>query len=200
MRRALFVLCTLVWASPQARADWRPVLAKEGIEVSQQPVEGRKVPMFRAVGTVAADPDRVLEVLQDVDQHTRWMPELTESRVVRQTEDEIWVYRLQNAPWPVSDRDMVVRSRIQVIDPGKDFRIDFDAVTLDEVPPSRGVIRVSHLHGHYRVQSIAPGRSRGEYEVDVDLGGSLPDWLASQVGRDNPIDTMLGLRAQLARD
>ena len=88
------MLCTWLWASPQALADWRPVLTHEGIEVTEQPVEGRKVPMFRAVATLAADPDRVLEVLQDIDQHTRWMPDLTETRVLRQTENEVWVYRL----------------------------------------------------------------------------------------------------------
>lgn len=194
------MLCTWLWASPQALADWRPVLTHEGIEVTEQPVEGRKVPMFRAVATLAADPDRVLEVLQDIDQHTRWMPDLTETRVLRQTENEVWVYRLQNAPWPVSDRDMVVRSRLRVIVPGKDFRIDFDAVTLDEVPAKRGVVRVPYLQGHYQIQALEPGRSRIVYEVDIDLGGTLPDWLASRVGRENPVNTVLGLRAQLARD
>ena len=200
MRSALFLLSILAWASPEAVAEWRTVLDHDGIEVSQQPVEGRKVPMFRAVATLAADPEEVLVVLQDVDQHTRWMPDLTESHVVRQTQDEIWVYRLQNAPWPVSDRDMVVRSRFRVIEPDKVFRIDFEVVALDEVPPKRGVVRVPHLRGHYQIQSLEPGSSRIVYEVDVDLGGTLPDWLASRVGRDNPVETLQGLRAQLARE
>lgn len=200
MRWGMVPCCILVWAATAAHGDWQKVLTREGIEVSQQPVEGRKVPMFRAVGEVAADPERVLAVLQDIDSHTRWMPDLSESRVVREAENEVWVYRVQDAPWPVSDRDVVVRSRLKVLEPGKDLRIDFDSVTVDEISPNRGIVRIPHLRGHYRIQALAPGRSRVLYEVDVDLGGTLPDWLAARVGRENPVGTLVGLRGELARD
>src|SRR5262245_5673793 len=106
----LVSLTLLAFALP-ARADWTVVANDQGVEVSQQPVEGRGMPMFRGSGEIAGTPQEILDVLQDVDGHPQWMPDCSEARVVRQDQQTLTVYRRSAAPWPVSDRDVVVQSR-----------------------------------------------------------------------------------------
>ena len=195
---ALALVVGLLAGPTVVRAEWRVVSTAQGVEVSQQTVEGRSLPMFRGIGQVGGSPEQILEVLQDVDSHTEWMPDTAEVRLVRESEEAIWLYRRTDAPWPVSDRDVVVRSHLEIVEPEVEIHTFFEAVEVPEVPERRGVVRMPHLEGHWKLRAIAPGRSRVEYQVDVDPGGSLPGWLAARTSRHNPIRTIVGLRERLA--
>ena len=188
--------CALLAPLP-ARAEWTVVANEQQVEVSQQPVDGRGMPMFRGIGEVAATPDEIREVLEDVDSHAQWMPDVRESRLVRETGEQITVYRRSAAPWPVSDRDVVVRSHTEVIQPGVEIHALFEGVADPDVPELSGVVRMPHLIGHWKVRAIAPDRSLVEYQVDADPGGSLPGWLAASASKDNPIRTIVGLRERV---
>jgi hypothetical protein len=195
---ALALVVGLLAGPTAARAEWEVVATKQGVEVSQQAVEGRSLPMFRGIGEVDGSPDQVLAVLQDVDKHVEWMPDTAEARLVRESEEAVWMYRLTDAPWPVSDRDVVVKSHLEIVEPEVEIHTFFEAVEVPEVPERRGVVRMPHLVGHWKLRAIAPGRSRVEYQVDVDPGGRLPGWLAARTSRDNPVWTIVGLRKRLA--
>jgi len=181
-----------------ARAEWTVVANDRDVEVSQQPVSGRGMPMFRGVGEVAATPDEILEVLEDVNTHAEWMPDCSEARLVRQEAEQITVYRRSSAPWPVSDRDVVVRSYIEVIEPGVEIHAFFASVADPDVPERSDAVRMPHLAGHWKIRSIGAGHSRVEFQVDADPGGQLPGWLAASASRDNPIRTIVGLRERVA--
>jgi len=190
----------LAWAlALPARADWTVVANEQQVEVSQQPVEGRGMPMFRGIGDVEGTPDEIRAVLEDVGTHTQWMPDCAESRLVRAEDEQLTMYRRSAAPWPVSDRDVVVRSRTEVIQPGVEIHAFFTSVDDPEVPARGGTVRMPHLVGHWKVRAIDAGRSRVEYQVDADPGGTLPGWLAASASRDNPIRTIVGLRNRIAQ-
>jgi hypothetical protein len=189
--------CALLGPLP-ARAEWAVVANEQQVEVSQQPVDGRGMPMFRAVGEVAGTPDQILAVLEDVDSHPKWMPDCAESRVVREKDEQVTVYRRSAAPWPVADRDVVVRSRTQVIQPGVEIHAFFEGVQDPDVPERSDTVRMPHLVGHWKIRSIAPDRSLVEYQVDADPGGTLPGWLAASASKGNPIRTIVGLRERVA--
>ena len=195
---ALALVVSLLTGPTAVRAEWQVVETTQGVEVSQQTVEGRGLPMFRGIGEVGGSPEQILEVLQDVDKHTEWMPDTAEVRLVRESEEAIWLYRRTDAPWPVSDRDVVVRSQLEIVEPEVEIHSFFEAVEVPEVPERRGVVRMPHLEGHWKIRAIAANRSRVEYQVDVDPGGRLPGWLAARTSRDNPVRTIVGLRKRLA--
>jgi hypothetical protein len=47
---------------------------------------------------------------------------------------------------------------------------------------------------HYRFRALAGGRTDVEYQIDVDPGGTLPDWLKRLIARDLTHDTLADLR------
>ena len=55
------------------------------------------------------------------------------------------------------------------------------------------------LVGHYRLELLGSGGTRVEYQIDVDLGGHVPSFIARYVGEQMPLNTVSGLRAQVAR-
>jgi hypothetical protein len=202
LRLAAIVAMALVGLPRVAGADaepaWTEVTTEDGITVEQQPVPGRGMPKFRGRGEVAADIDAILAVINDASGHTDWMPDCAESRVLRADGELTYLYRRTSAPWPVSDRDVVIVSRTEVVLPDRLVLVHFEAVADPSVPTPRGVVRMPHLRGHYRIERVSPDRAQVEIEVDVDPGGSLPTSLAAGTARDNPRRTLLGLRAEVA--
>jgi len=50
------------------------------------------------------------------------------------------------------------------------------------------------LAGYYHLEVIDAG-----HQVDADPGGLLPDWLVKLTSRKLPIETLVGLRRQVAK-
>ena len=178
--------------------NWEVIREKDGITVSRFAVEGRGFPILRAVGDVAGTPYEVLAILRDVQAHVHWRPDCVEARTISDIDAaHSIVYTRTNAPWPVSDRDVVLANEITFIDPPHQVRIDFSAVSDTDVPPRQGMVRMPRLQGYYLLESIDGNRSRVTYRLDVDPGGKLPDWLIRKQSVRNPFETIAGLRKRL---
>lgn len=197
---AALIGVVLVSALPGlARAsDWEMIAEREGIVVSRRPVEGRGLPQLRSVGEVLGTPYEVLAILLDVPAHVDWRPDCVESKTVRRV--DTWrsiIYTRTDAPWPVSDREVVVENEVIFIDPPSKVKVTFRAVTAPDVERTRGTVRMKMATGFYAIEAIDDARALVHYEVDADPGGSLPDWLVSMQSTRNPFETLAGLRSRL---
>jgi hypothetical protein len=194
------VLAGLIIAAPSlALGDWEQLTTEEGIEVSQREIPDRALPVFRAVGVIDASVYEVFAVIADVDNQTHWMESCVEARrLKRESQSVSYAYNRTDAPWPVSDRDVVVRAEMIIVEPGKEVHQRFKSVASDLMGPVRGVVRMPRLEGHYKLRVLGPDRTRVEYQVDADPGGRLPKWLVKRTSRDLPLHTLLNLRRRVA--
>ncbi len=192
---------------PEVRAEeaaaelgkWEVVAREDGVVVEEQRARGRTLPIFRGTIEITASPALLVQIIQDVEFHTRWMPNCAESRVIGELDGEFLVYRRTAAPWPVADRDVVLESRLEVIRPDAEIDVLFESIDESNVPAAPGAIRMPHVSGSYKLRALPSGRTRVEYLVDADPGGSLPSWLASATSKDNPLLTLIGLREEVER-
>ena len=183
----------------QARG-WTLIGKKAGITVTSREVQGRGFPTFRGVGVIAADLFDVLAVLSDIKRHPEWLERAKDVRLVRKiNEREYVVYGRTDAPWPVSDRDAVYRSKTAVDLAKKTVTVRFWAVKNASVPKRSGVVRMDNLRGHYIFKALGPKRTRVEYQVDADPGGWLPKWIAKMATKWLPQRTLEGLRRQVKK-
>lgn len=182
-----------------ARAsEWEVIKEREGIVVSRRLVEGRGLPQLRSIGEVPGTPYEVLAILLDVPAHVSWLPDCVESTTVR--EIDTWrniIYSRTNAPWPVSDREVVLENEIIFVDPPTKVKVTFTAIAAPDVERGRGTVRMPMVTGFYEIEAVDDASSRIHYEVDADLGGSLPDWLVKRHSTKNPFETITGLRRRL---
>jgi len=182
-----------------ARAnDWEVIVEREGIVVSRRPAVGRDFPELRSVGEVPGTPYEVLAILTDVPAYTKWLPDYVESRTVRVI--DTWrsiIYTRTDAPWPVSDREVVVENEVIFIDPPSKLKVTFRAIAAPDVKHGHGAVRMRLANGFYAIEAIDDSRSLVHYEVNADPGGTLPDWLVSMQSTRNPFETIAGLRRRL---
>jgi hypothetical protein len=181
-------------APAEEEAGWRIVREVDGVEVARR--EGDR-PQFRGTTVIDASLPQVLAVLRDVPRHVEWQSRCVEARVLARESDRIaLLYNRMAGSWPVSDRAAVLRSETHVDGPDA-VRIEVHDADSPLAPERDGAVRIQ-LEGRYALQALDPRRTRVEYRMRVDLGGAVPGWLAGFVAEDMPLDTLRGLRRQVA--
>ncbi|MBW2290099.1 MAG: SRPBCC family protein [Deltaproteobacteria bacterium] len=200
----LFGLLPLSWDPASAEGTdalgWKTVREDAGIVVSQWTAPEQRLPRFRAVGMIPATPLEVLAVIRDVDRHTEWRDRCRESRVLaRQGDGSTVLYNRNDGSWPAADRDVVLASNLTSQDDGRKIEVRFRSIESPLMPPRRGVVRMASLVGYYRLESLGSEGTRVEYQIDVDLGGRVPRFITRYVSEQMPLNTVRGLRAQVAK-
>ncbi len=183
----LLVLCNAAFAQA-----WTEVRNEAGILVQKQADSSRVLPILLATTEIKGTPDEVLAWIRDTTTHTRWMANCEEARLLKQTDEASFAYNRVGAPWPVSDRDSVVRSTL--ISEGGGHRVDFQNTEEMNVPVNSDFVRMARIIGHWDLRPNDNGGTSVEYMIDSDPGGSLPGWLVAQVASDVPFTTLSNLK------
>ena len=139
-----------------------------------------------AEGDIDAPPDVVLKVLTDYASHPKWVHGLAVSRVLDKSNGALDVYQRLHLPM-LDDRDFAMH--VEWSGAGDDREIHF-ATTNDKCPgpPDKGVVRVPLHQGSWRLEAVDGGRhTHAVYRFKMELGGSLPMWMArGRAAKDVP--------------
>lgn len=182
-----------------ASAEWITVRDENGVVVQEQAVAGQDLPIFKGVTTIEAPAEAVLLWLRDASTYTEWMHNCSEAKELKNDGDVRFVYNRIKSPWPVSDRDVVLRS--ELVAPPRDGAARIEFTASKEIQFDGGsAVRMPRLVGYYDLQPTESGGTRIEYQVDSDAGGSLPKWMVAQVGKELPYFTLINLRAKVTGD
>ncbi len=103
------------------------------------------------------------------------------------------IYTLSGAPWPVSDRDAVVLSRVEQ-DSGSLVVTIRSSGKPDYVPRREGAVRVPRVESTWTLVPQPDGQVEVTYRVFSEPGGELPDWLVNSLVSDQPFNTLANLR------
>jgi hypothetical protein len=183
--------------APPAFAEWTTIRDENGVTVQEQDARDRVLPILLGVTTIEAPPRDVLSWIQDVSTHTGWMHNCEEARLLGNDGDGVvYSYSRMGSPWPVSDRDVVLRVETTPSSDGA-VRVEFRSTDEVEVAEVSSVVRMPRLEGHYDLRPLESGGTRVEYRLDTDPGGSLPGWLVKRASRDLPYFTLLNLRSRV---
>ena len=180
---------------------WQKVRDEAGILVHRRTVPGSQIAEFRARGVIEAPLPAVYAVLQDHAHAKDWQYHSVASRVLEKLDahSEI-VYQRSGAPWPVQDRDCVLRSTETLDDAAHQLRLTWKTVDYPKMPPQDGAVRMPNVTGHWNLTVDHDGEwTQVEYQVQADAGGNIPDWLANRGSKNVPFDTLQSLRKQVAR-
>jgi hypothetical protein len=187
---------SVVWAA-NTDGPWEKVSHKRGVLVERRNVAGSNLKEFRGSAVLTAPLEHVLAVFTDVEGATEWMDSCKESSLVEnKSAREKIVYNRTKAPWPVADRDAVLRNLISVDEQDHRVQLEFVTVSHPNMPTVKKVVRMPFLRGHWYFWPMPDGKTRVEYQVHANPGGQLPAWLVNYVSRELPAKTIAGLELQ----
>jgi hypothetical protein len=128
----------------------------------------------------------VLKVLTDYNSHPKWVRGLAVSKVLVKNDASLDVYQRLHLPM-LDDRDFAVRVTWKSAGNGRE--IQFHTVNdRCPAPPDKGVVRVPVHEGSWLLEPVEGGkRTHAVYRFKMELGGSLPMWMArGRAAKDVP--------------
>ena len=195
---ACFVSLFFVAEAAANTKHWELVGDSDGIRVWTLEIPGQDLPGFRGITTINASIDEIVNIMVDVEHHADWMWQCLESRRIRWITDTRGVlYNRVNAPWPVWDRDVVVDVAWRYTPNKEALTFRFRNVQEEGEPPQDGVVRMPRLEGFYRLWSEKPGVTNVLYQVEVDIAGNVPDFMAKRYAKKLPYKTLEALRERV---
>jgi len=133
--------------------------------------------------------------LLDFPNYTTWQYNTVESRVIKKISDTEYIYYAKiEAPWPVMDRDMVVRFKIErnknhlIVSANSESRI---------LPENKAYVRVPTSRSQWMVTEEQKNRLSVKYAIQIDPGGSVPAWLINWVSANAPYQSFKNLKKQI---
>lgn len=202
MRIYLLLACFLLSidvSSVRAQAgggEWKLLEREDGV-TSWKQVSDRSVPIVKAQIEIDAPIDVVQRVIQDWRTHTKWMHKCMASTLVQRVSDtEAVLYNRTDSPWPIRDRDVIFRMKREPA--GADMVFTVETEKSDLKPEVAGVVRMPRMNGFFRLTKLGAHSTRVVYQLDSDVGGSIPQWAVRDVVERIPPETLLGLRAHIA--
>jgi len=136
----------------------------------------------------------MVATFDDTASYPRWMHNCIESKLLKYMNvRERITYTVTHAPWPASDRDVIVYS-LMTQDPG-DLSVTI-AITgrPDYMPPQKGRLRIPMMKASWTFRPLKTGDVMVVYQTVTDPGGPLPLSLLNLSVVDLPFLTMQKFR------
>lgn len=149
---------------------------------------------------IKATPNDYIEALLDVKHYDTWHFRSENPRILKRIgEKELIYYEKVSAPWPVSDRDMIIHLKII-----QDAETGNLTVTLksmpDYIPEVGNVVRIIHFYSVMRVSPIDQFSTHYEFHLELDPAGFLPGWAVNMASTDGPFESFKNLKDQLEKN
>jgi hypothetical protein len=199
---ALFFALALGTVGPAWGDDesgWRKIYEEQGVVVSTLEEPGQELPRFRGQATLKGDVLHVLAILLDDARSKEWAKSADEAEVLRKIDERTAiVYSRSHQTWPVKDRDLVMKRKIEILDPGQAFRVHLVCIP-GERPSVKGVIRLAHCETNIELKKVDATHTFVDYRVRADPGGHSPSFLVRWASKSIPLDTLTALGKQIER-
>lgn len=147
-----------------------------------------------AEGKIAVPPARVARILLNYDNHVGLFQRVAESRVLARGDGWLRVYQRIALP-VVQDRDYVLAVRWEQGDDGR-TTIRYRTARKGSPAAVDGVVRVTHNRGTWTLVPVDGGAATlARLTMSMDLGGSLPGWMArARGGGEEVVGTFTAMR------
>ncbi len=178
-------------------ADWKLSKNKKGIAIYTRKTKKSNLKMFKVITEFDESIEHIVEVLQDVDNYNKWSENLKYSRLLEKIDtNTIIIYSVLDMPWPFDNRDVVNKSTTYW-SASKDTAIITIRCLQDYLPEKKGIIRIPHADGSWKLYKIDDQHFKVEYTFMADPGGSIPGWVVNIFIVDGPYKTVNNLKDYL---
>ncbi|HLO82456.1 MAG TPA: START domain-containing protein [Chitinophagaceae bacterium] len=201
IRRSILVCTAMILVHVAwAQKTWKLISEKDGIYVYTQNLENSKFKAVRAVCTVDCGITRLSYVLMDVSNTRDWVYATKVCKLLKKmSPTDIFYYSEVELPWPVSNRDFIIRITLTQDPKTKIARIVAENHP-EYVPEKKNVVRIPKSSGNWILTPLSDGRTKVEYIIHVDPGGSVPAWMVNMLADVGPHSSFSKLKKEVLKE
>jgi len=193
---AALLACTATWpalvqaALPAANADgWTLRKETDNIKVYTIDQDDSSFQAFKAEALMDTSIENLMAVMVNPESCVEWVHNCTKSHAFGDGHfHDRYAYSVNNMPWPVADRDYVLRIRTQGEQISGEVVMELNAVP-DRREEVDGLVRVDRSDTLYRF--IPEGdMTRMVWIQHTEPKGAIPGWLVNTLLVDIPVKSM----------
>ena len=174
----------------QSDEGWKLVKQQKGIDVYVKSIPESPLNAVKATTTLDCPIASAVVAILDVSNHTKWMYQCKNARLLKMINDSSWYYYAQSkTPWPVQDRDYVSKIVARKCS-NNSISVKGEGIP-DYLPEKKDIIRLPYSRSEWKFTALEPDKVYVELYLSVDVGGSVPPWLLNLFISRGPFQTML---------
>jgi regulatory protein YycH of two-component signal transduction system YycFG len=131
--------------------------------------------------------------LDNVNDYPNWQDNCDYAKVIEQQSPNVQYERYYtDTPWPITDRDLVMK---MVKEKNKNGSIKYIRTNApDKFPLDKDFMRIQEAGGEWLLEPLSEHQSKLTYQFYADPGGSLPAWLVNSFIVQGPYNTFSNLK------
>ena len=173
---------------------WELVGITDGVEVSRKVVPGSNLFAFRGETITDMPATTLSSIILDDPIGPEWVDLMYLSKkLVRYDDHTKLIHQGYDLPWPIQDRDYVMKQTATYDQQGKVFTLIFQSVEDPMMPVQECCVRAAAYRTFWHLEVLPTGRTKVIVEVNTDPKGSLPGWLINLIQEDWPHATINAL-------
>lgn len=142
----------------------------------------------------------LLNFLKRVDHYPEWQYNMVEAKILKSVSENTFVIRsVVDAPWPVSNREMIVQFNATLNNNENKLRMEVKRVPSD-YPADPDLVRIPFSLAVWDVSEMPAGTLHVKYVLTVDPGGTVPAWMINMAIAEGPFATFRNLRQELVKE
>ena len=209
IRLTLWCVLTLIFSTPMfvesaephsnTEAGWSLRKTEAGIQVYTRPDHSSPLDEFKGIVEFESRLSSLVELVRDSDRAEDWIYQSGGTQVLETINSREQILRsITLSPWPVSDRDVILKASYH--QNPKTLAITIVLTSVDHIAPEQpGYVRMHQLKGKWVFTPLNNGIVQVMYQVRVNPGGSIPSWLAGSSSVDTPFVTLKKMREMLKK-
>jgi len=167
----LAVPATAADAEWSLEEDWHLEKEKDGISIFTREIPDSPFLAVKATTSIPIPVAMLAEFLGDGSECMPWRKMCESSRVLEVlSEDERLVYQVLDLPWPISDRDMVIRTLTEIDPATRTVTVSIETHS-DAFPPQK--YTRAETNAQMQLREIGAEATEFNYVIHADLGGNL---------------------------
>lgn len=194
----IFAASASASASPTpatAASEWQEVHQDDLVTVYRKKVEGSDVLALKGSGQLDAPMGKILSVVMDAERRTDWMEQVKSVEVLKQiSPTERVVYMHLSPPWPIRDRDLVIRETVIIDKAAHKISMLLKSVEDPSRPERDDRVRAIIHQATFVLTSADGGKQTAMIaESHADPKGSIPSFIVNLYQKKLPRKTLLRL-------
>ncbi len=163
-------------------SDWELAIRDKDVAIYSRPHPGSSLKEFKAIGPIDAPTHAVCLVIDDFRNYPKFMPSVTECRLIKQDRDSIVGYQ-RLSPKVCADRDYTLRVWKESWRASNGFVFMSHWSPANELGPAekKDVVRVKLCEGKWLLEPEGITKTRATYSIYTDTGGFIPSFIANHV-------------------
>lgn len=189
----LFISFFLGIGSHSTAQSWMLVKEKNGIRVFTSSEEKSKFKIIKVEAVMSGHLQELLAALINVKNTKQWVYATREAYLLKQVGNKEVLYYTETAlPWPLSNRDVIIRMRINY-DPGKNTLLATAQGEQNILPEKKGIVRLPFFSTTWDVKYDGKEKLYITYVLKMDPGGEIPPGIANMFVTKGPWETFNNL-------